>query len=37
MRACVDSLTKGPIMASNNIKEELQKFADEAHVMFDIL
>ena len=36
VRACVDTLTKGPNIASND-NETLQKFADETQVMFDTL
>lgn len=36
VRACVDSLTKGPAFAPSD-KEGLRRFADSAHVMYDTL
>ena len=36
VRACVDSLTKGPIIAPND-KQGLRKYADEAQVVYDTL
>ncbi|CAB4011609.1 Leucine-rich repeat SHOC-2, partial [Paramuricea clavata] len=36
VRACVDSLTKGPMIAPND-KQGLQKYADDVQVMYDTL
>lgn len=36
VRACVDSLTKGLVIAPND-KQGLQKYADDAQVMYDTL
>ncbi|CAB4040210.1 Hypothetical predicted protein [Paramuricea clavata] len=36
VRACVDSLTKGPMIAPND-KQGLRKYADDAQVMYDTL
>jgi hypothetical protein len=36
VRACVDSLTKGPMIAPND-KQGLRKYADDAKIMYDTL
>ena len=36
VRACVDTLTKGPMIAPND-KQGLRKYADDAQVMYDAL